>query len=450
MNKETILTIDDDEAIRSSFHVYLSDCGFKALTAENGIDGLAIFVTEQPDVVLVDLLMPGMDGFEVISRIKTQSPETPLIVVSGVGELGDAIKAVRLGAWDYLTKPVGDLSTLLHSIEKVLERARLIKENREYQEHLEEKVISRTKELSEANKNLTQLNERLRRIVETTRNLSTCDTVDQFTRRLLDEFAHHMQVTGGSLYLSDEKGLRLAHVLDPGHAPQFIPFPLPENSVFGNAINRKIPVLIDDISKESKITTSGWNNYRYQSTLVYPLVDENRFVIGVLSLHDKTKPLFNTQDKEIGSILVSFCCEALRAVRASEEVSESEKRLSLAINGANLGTWDWTLESGNVLFNEQWMNMTGFHVSDLEQTRTAWEKLIHPNDMPSVTKALNDHLNGLTEYYETEHRIRNKSGQLVWVLDRGKITERDKSGKPLRICGTYLDITARKQFEKNP
>lgn len=149
-----VLVIDDDEAIRESFSGHLEDCGFRVLSAENGRVGLEVFERRRPDIVLVDLRMPEMDGFEVLSRIKEQSSEIPLIVVSGTGELGDAIEAVRRGAWDYLTKPVEDLSALTHAIHKALERAGLIRENRQYQEHLEKKVAERTEELQRANRQI--------------------------------------------------------------------------------------------------------------------------------------------------------------------------------------------------------------------------------------------------------------------------------------------------------
>jgi len=447
MKNKTILTIDDDEAIRTSFRMYLSDCGYNPLTAESGAAGLKCFETEQPDLVLIDLRMPEIDGFEVIARIKELSPETPLVVVSGMGELDDAIRAIRLGAWDYLTKPVEDLPTLLHTIEKALERAQLIKENREYREQLEEKVKSRTQELKQANKNLTRINTRLRKIVETTRNLSACDTVHLFSRQLLDEFSHHMQVAGGSFYLADEKGLELTHALNPGHNPQQIPFPLKQNSIFDKVFKNKTALLIEDITKEADMVASGWEKYRYKSALVFPLVDESRFVIGVLSLHDKTPPPFSSQDKEIGSILASFCCETLRAIRASEEVSKSERRLGLAIQGGDLGTWDWKVATGKVFVNKQWLEITGCQNNKFDQNKSSWEEMIHPNDLAMVNKLMDNHFTGRTETYESEHRIKQKTGELIWVLDKGKVIERDKTGKPLRVCGTYLNITPRKKAQ---
>lgn len=155
MEKEpVILTIDDEQVIRDSFRFFLEDSGYEVLEAENGRVGLDIFSRHQPDLILVDLRMPEVDGLEVLSTVSKSSPDTPIIVVSGTGVISDAVEALHLGAWDYILKPVEDLSVLLHAVGKGLERSRLLKENRAYKEHLEEMVKIRTAQLEEVNREL--------------------------------------------------------------------------------------------------------------------------------------------------------------------------------------------------------------------------------------------------------------------------------------------------------
>ncbi|MCP4753698.1 MAG: response regulator [Proteobacteria bacterium] len=172
VKRQVILTIDDEVVIRKSFRAFLEDYDFKVLEAENGQVGLEVFERENPDLVLVDLRMPEVDGLAVLARVKENSPDTPIIVVSGTGAIGDAIEALHLGATDYLLKPIEDLTVLLHAVEKALEHTRLIKENRSYQEHLEEKVARRTEELNQANVELLQTNEQLRISEEKFRTLA--------------------------------------------------------------------------------------------------------------------------------------------------------------------------------------------------------------------------------------------------------------------------------------
>lgn len=114
--KAKILTIDDEDIIRESIQAYLEDSGFAVIHAENGRVGLEVFRRERPDLVLVDLRMPEVDGLDVLAKVTSESPLTPIIVVSGTGVLQDAIEALRLGAWDYVTKPVQDMAVLEHEI----------------------------------------------------------------------------------------------------------------------------------------------------------------------------------------------------------------------------------------------------------------------------------------------------------------------------------------------
>lgn len=135
-----ILAIDDDQAVRESLSNYLEDFGYKVLHGQDGEDGLAVFREQAPDIVLTDLRMPRMDGLQVLEAIRKESPETPVMVISGVGDIRDVVEALRRGAWDYLVKPIQDMNILVHSVERCLERARLQRQNREYQASLEDSL----------------------------------------------------------------------------------------------------------------------------------------------------------------------------------------------------------------------------------------------------------------------------------------------------------------------
>lgn len=133
----TLLIIDDDEVVRESLAAYLEDSGFHVLQATNGQQGLQVFEHELPDLVICDLRMPQMDGLELIRRVGEMAGETPVIVLSGAGVMSDVVEALRLGAADYLIKPLEDLAVLEHSVRRALDRAQLRSENRRYREKLE-------------------------------------------------------------------------------------------------------------------------------------------------------------------------------------------------------------------------------------------------------------------------------------------------------------------------
>jgi PAS domain S-box-containing protein len=134
--------------------------------------------------------------------------------------------------------------------------------------------------------------------------------------------------------------------------------------------------------------------------------------------------------------------------RAAEALRFSEERLHLALDGADLGLWDWNLLTDEVFYNDRWLAMLGYRRSEVGSFVTFWEELVHPEDKPDVMKALRAHLDGASSLYETEHRCRTKAGAYRWFLDRGRVVERDGAGKPTRMSGTHLDITERKQAER--
>ena len=152
MSKTCLLSIEDDLVVSNAITSYFEDMDFSVCNAHDGEEGIKIFRELRPDIILTDLRLPKIDGLQVISIIKEESPDTPVIVVSGMGTMDDAIKSLKLGTWDYLTKPITDMKLLGHSVSKCLERARLIKENKRYQNHLEEEVKKRTAELHQAQK----------------------------------------------------------------------------------------------------------------------------------------------------------------------------------------------------------------------------------------------------------------------------------------------------------
>ena len=130
--------------------------------------------------------------------------------------------------------------------------------------------------------------------------------------------------------------------------------------------------------------------------------------------------------------------------RAAEQaLRDSEERMELALQGADLGTWDWDIPSGEVSFNKRLAGMLGYEADELEPSMSILENLVHPDDLPKVKQSLNTHLKERTDSYEAEYRLRNKSGEWIWVLDKGRVTSRDENGKAVRACGTHLDITER-------
>lgn len=125
-----ILLVEDERSIRNVLRNILEDegQGHQVIEAEDGRQALAAVSKEEPDLVLCDIKMPGMDGIEVLEKIRESAPDCPVIMISGHGDLETAVDSMRKGAYDYIAKPP-DLNRLLNTVRNALDRSHLVKEN---------------------------------------------------------------------------------------------------------------------------------------------------------------------------------------------------------------------------------------------------------------------------------------------------------------------------------
>lgn len=134
----TILAIDDDDSLRRVVEYNLAEEGYRVITAADGPSGLEAYQREAVDVVLTDIRMPGIEGIELLARLKAMQPELPVIMLTAFGTIDSAVEAMRLGAFDYLTKPFSR-DQLRASVRKALEVAELRSENRQLREVVSER-----------------------------------------------------------------------------------------------------------------------------------------------------------------------------------------------------------------------------------------------------------------------------------------------------------------------
>jgi len=147
-DKTAVLIVDDEKAIRDILYQALKG-RFKTVTAENGAQGLQQIQARSFQLALLDVQMPGMDGIQLLEEIGRRSPDTAVVMISGVTQVDTALECIKKGAYDYVTKPFS-LNVVISCIGRALERRRLILENRAYQQNLESQVQVRTAELQEA------------------------------------------------------------------------------------------------------------------------------------------------------------------------------------------------------------------------------------------------------------------------------------------------------------
>ncbi len=132
-----------------------------------------------------------------------------------------------------------------------------------------------------------------------------------------------------------------------------------------------------------------------------------------------------------------------------QRLLQSETRLLLATNSTTTGLWDLNIETGKIFYNEEWATLVGYTLQELKPlNRDTFKKLVHPHDFENAMQVVEACLTGKINSYESEVRLKHKNGHWIWILDRGKVVEYSKDGKPLRMIGTHVDISKQKATEQ--
>ncbi|WP_199268265.1 PAS domain S-box protein [Halorhabdus sp. CUG00001] len=131
-----------------------------------------------------------------------------------------------------------------------------------------------------------------------------------------------------------------------------------------------------------------------------------------------------------------------------QEIQALKERFDLAVEAAEIGIWDWDMQTDTVQFNDQWARIFGHSPADIEPHFDAWEERIHPDDLSAVQAKIQTHISGETAYFDDEHRMRTADGSWMWVRGVGRVVDRDEQGSPVRAAGIHQDIDERKQRER--
>ncbi len=149
--------------------------------------------------------------------------------------------------------------------------------------------------------------------------------------------------------------------------------------------------------------------------------------------------------------------EAIRQAREELEhrveertvaLQESQRRLELILDATGVATWDWNVSTGAVQYNDQWAANRGMSIENVKPHVSSWSDSLHPDDRAHVLRMLQDCLDGTASTYEAEMRIRTAADEWTWVMDRGRVIERDAQGKAIRMAGIEIDVTGRKRAEQ--
>lgn len=279
-----ILVVDDNETICHLLDATLSDEGYEVSLAFRGDTAMEMLQQEKYDLTLLDLMLPGLHGIEILRGLREACPSTDAIMMTSTASLDTAVEALRLGAQDYLLKPFDNLDMIVHVIEKTLNKRRLIEENEQLHRDLEERA-----------KWLERSVERLSAINEMSLGMNAILDLDKMLNFLVDAVTQKLQAERVSLMLYNMKTgkfvIRASVGIDVELSDGFT-F-LRGEGIAGQVIQEGRPLLVVDIEQDPRFEKNWQRDYLTDSFISVPLivdisVSDQPEVIGVINVNNKS------------------------------------------------------------------------------------------------------------------------------------------------------------------
>ena len=386
-----LLHIDDDQFDRDIIKANLeSESNDIRITGAQSVqEAKNLLNKEDFDCVLSDYQMPNLSGLDLLHALRNEHSEVPFIFLTGQGNEEIAAEALRSGADDYFTKELGiaHYKRIIKSIEQLV-NARKIS-----QSHLaaEQKLISAEREKTSILDNLQELvvyHNTEMEILWT--NRTAADSVNLTKDELAGK--HCYEIWQKSDTICDK--CPVVKALKTGE-PQV-----------------------------AEITTSDGRVWLIRGNCVK---DESGEIIGA----------------------IETVIEVTEQVIAERGLAAATERLELAFEGANLGLWDWHIEDNEIVINKISANTLGYSDREFTFKYDEFESIIHPGDFEPYQLGLKEHFEGKSKILALEYRLKSQDGNWEWFLVRGKVVERDKDDKPVRMTGINFHISDQKAAEES-
>jgi two-component system, NtrC family, sensor kinase len=470
LKKAQILLIDDTVANLNLISDLLTESGFEVLSVKSGIQALKVLERVTPDLILLDVVMPEMDGFETCRRLKdwNKTKDIPVIFMTAVADFANPaakVQGLTLGAVDYISKPI-QLEEVLARVKTHVQLRALTKQLQVQNDILQQQIGVSEAALRHricAEQALQESAIKLRNQNQVLTDLAKNQALHQgdlqiALQHITEATANNIAVERASVWLFDEIGTKIQcldlfeHSLNRHHAG----FELEKANypAYFQALTQEQLIIADDAHtapQTREFSQSYLTPLGITSMLDAPIRLGGQTVGVLCSEHIGVARHWTPEDQNfVRSIadLVSLALEARERKRAETALQKSEERLHLAIEGGALGWWDWHITTGHTDLAPQWKAMLGYETDEIEDNYHTWMQHIHPDDVPKRIEILNAYLAGCVPVYEVEFRMRAKSGEWKWILSRGKVFERDEAGHPQRMLGIHKDISSRKLAEE--
>lgn len=412
------------------------DNRFSVKTATCVDRGLQLLDKVEIDCIVSEYKMSGRSGIEFLNIVAEYQPDIPFILYTSNGSEEVASEAISAGVTDYLNKGSdGDGHTVL--VNRIISAVA----DRRCEQKVERRQTIKN-ELTEISINRLQNDEH---------------DIDALTGHILSKIGRLTDADRTCVFKSDNS----ADILNNTHSwcskdiggQVDMPSPMSADTFpwLIQKLNNVENITIPNVSKlppEAEATQAAFCKKSIESIIIIPLTSANQVVgfieFGWMKEQEPWSDEFIKVLEMAGELIVN----ANKREQREQELRELTDRLNLAVQGANLGVWDWNIRTGSVTYNEQWAEMLGLSPEEIEPTLDTWEQRVHPEDIDEVNAVLDSHLNGETDYYGTEHRMQTASGKWKWIRDIGRVAERDDDGEPIRAVGIHMDITEQKQQQQ--
>jgi PAS domain S-box-containing protein len=396
-----ILVVDDDKFMRIQLRRAMEQAGYRVAEANDAEEALVLYTDLNPDIVLLDAMLPGMDGFTCCTQIQklsgNNSPvedsltsRTPVLIITALEDQQSVDRAFEVGAIDYITKPI-HWAVLRQRVRRVLQASRAVAQ-------------------------LRQQTERVRLSEEHLRLALEAAQMGTWNWDIL---------TGNVIHSATTEAI---HGLAPGSF----------DGSFQGFLRSIHPNDRELVTQALRCTLEEGADYNIEFRVIWP----DGSVHWVAS---KGQVYYDNAGQPIRMTGINM--DTTERKQVEEALKASEQRWQLALRGNNDGIWDWNIKTNEAFFSTRWKEMLGYEDYEIGNHLDEWTKRVHPDDLGWVTQVIQDHFAKKTPFYISEYRVLCKDGTYKWILDRGQALW-DEQGDPVRMAGSHTDITERKRVEK--
>jgi PAS domain S-box-containing protein len=431
-----VLIIDDCQEDRELFkRLFLRDQDFSytIFEAELGRQGLDLWQKHHPDVVLLDYRLPDLDGLEILRELRevTKKSCLPVIIISGVGNESLVVKAIKGGAQDYLVKGQITLEGLQVAVNATILTVQMRTELDQRVEK-EQLVLQITQKIFQAH----NLDEIMQAVVTGVLEFLKIDYAAIF----------HLQPDGLSTLRAEAMEESWPGRLCDSHCDASL-----KKDSLGSIIQEHIAIHLEDLK-----CVEQSNNTQAQAKLTVPIMQSEKLWGILVAIHCGGARYWDLLEIDLIrelSAQVSIALqqadlsqkmqnELLERRRVEVELRESEERLRLALSAARMGTWDWSIQNGNITSSDIMKSLFGLSKEALDGSLKLFADQIYPQDCEHVMTAIFNAVNNESEY-NVEFRVVYSDRTVRWLHSQGRVYF-NLERQPIRMAGVTVDITERK------